>query len=153
MKKFEAYFIHSVAVILFIAALAVLLGASGSNGTLNQPDPLLFLNNRIIFLLLAAFEIGLSGFLLAGKNNWMKLALIACLATNFLAYRLGIWWTNEPNIYSCLGNLTDALPIHPRTLNLIIAVMLGYLFFGAYTFLVLDWINRRKSVSTTIHGH
>jgi hypothetical protein len=147
MRKLETYFIHSVAVILFVAALAVLLCAFGSdNGTLDRPDPLLFLRNRTVFFLLAAFEIGLSGFLLAGKNNRIKLALTSCLATGFIAYRLGIWRTNGPNIYSCLGNLTNALPIHPRTLDLIITVMLGYLFFGAYAFLVLNWINRRKSI-------
>ena len=53
MRKLETYFIHSVAVILFIAALAILLAAFGSNGILNQRDPLLFLNNRIVFFLLA----------------------------------------------------------------------------------------------------
>jgi hypothetical protein len=146
MRKLETYFIYSVAVILFIAALTILFVAFGSNGILDQPDPLFFLNNRIIFFLLAAFEIGLSVFLLAGKTNWMKLALAAWLATSFLAYRLGIWWTNQPNIYSCLGNLTDALPIPPRTLDLIITVVLGYLFFGASAFLVLNRINRRKSI-------
>lgn len=131
-------------------ALAILLVAFGDSGALNQPDPLLFLKNRIILFLFAAIGIALSAFLLAGKNTWMKLALIAWMATNFIGYGLAIWWTNGPNIYSCLGNLTDALPIRPRTLNLIIIMLLGYQFLGACAFLALSWIlswsNRRKSI-------
>ena len=146
MKKVETYFAYSVAVIIFIAALTILLAAFGDNGALNQPDPLLFLKNRIIFFLAATLDIVLSAFLLAGKNNWLKLILVAWAATNFLAYQLGIWWTHGPNVYSCLGNLTSALPVHPRTLNGIIFVLLGYFLLGAYVLLVLNWINNRRSV-------
>jgi hypothetical protein len=146
MKKVEAYFAYSVAVIIFIAALTILLAAFGNNGALDQPDPLLFLKNRIVFFLAAAFEIILSAFLLVGKDNWLKLILVAWVATTFLAYQLGVWWINGPNVYTCLGNLTSALPVHPRTLNEIIFVLLGYFLLGAYVLLALNWINQRRGV-------
>ena len=146
MKRVETYFTYSVAVIIFAAALTMLLAAYGDNGALNQPDPLLFLKNRIMFFLFAGIEIALSAFLLTGKNNWLKLILIAWVATSVLAYQLAIRWTDAPNVYSCLGNVTVALPIHPRTLNGIIFVLLGYFLLGAYVLLALNWINKRRAI-------
>jgi hypothetical protein len=46
-----------------------------------------------------------------------------------------------------LENFTSALPVHPRTLNGIILVLLGYFIVGSYAFLLLRWIEKRRRFS------
>jgi len=104
-KKIQERFIYSAAVILFITGAAKLVSSLGAAETLDHPDSLLILSHRHILLLLSMVELGLSAFFLLGRNAKMKIALIAWLATNFLMYRVGLWWMGAPNLCNCLGNL------------------------------------------------
>ena len=114
MKKVETYFAYSAAVIIFIAALTILLAAFGDNGALNQPNPLLFLKNRIIFFLAATLDIVLSAFLLVGKNNWLKLILVGLSCDQFSCLPTGNLVDTRAKCYSCLEILTSHLhlPAH-----------------------------------------
>jgi hypothetical protein len=136
MNKPQAFFIFSAAVILFITGAAKLFTALGAAGALDQPDSLLILSHRHIFLLMSGLELGLSAFLLMGRNTKMQLALVAWLATNFLMYRIGLWWIGAPDLCNCLGNLNQYLPVSPRILNAAALVALGWLLVGSCTLMI-----------------
>ena len=147
MSRLETTFINSAAILLFTAALVALLGACGDSELLNHADPLLFVKYRVFLCLLAAVQIAAAVFLTAGKNTMAKLLLVAWLAATVTTYRVGAALMNEPSILSCLGNLITALPIHPRTLGLLISAVLGCLVLGACGVMAAHWLKRSKAAS------
>jgi len=52
------------------------------------------------------------------------------LATNFVVYRVGLWWIGWHRPCGCLGNLTDLLGISPHTADTIMKLVLAYLLAG-----------------------
>jgi hypothetical protein len=145
-RRLQSPFLHSAAVILFLTGMAKLFSVLGTAAALEEPDALLGLSHRHIFILLGGLELALSAFLLMGRSPQVKLALVAWLATNFLVYRLGLWSMGAPNLCNCLGNLNDYLPVSPRTLNAAAFAALGWLLAGSYTFLIAAWRNRPVEV-------
>jgi hypothetical protein len=83
-------------------------------------------------------EILLAGYLFLGKNQWMKLSLTAWMATNFLVYRLGLWWTDAPKTCGCLGTVTDALSVSPRFVDYSMKAVLAYLLIGSVALIVAN---------------
>jgi hypothetical protein len=138
MRCLETYFAYTAAVILFLEAFAISLCAFEFSGILNQPDPLFLLNHRTVLIIVATLEIGLSIFLLTGKKHSVKIPLVTWLTFCFLFYRLGVRWIDGSNIFSCLGNVSDVLPIRPHILDLINSMLLGYLLLGGCALLILD---------------
>lgn len=136
-KRVEIYFVTAAAVLLFITGAAKILSAFSGAVALDQPDALLILPHRYIFLLLGGLELGVSAFLLIGRNLKMQLLVIAWLAANFLFYRLGLIWMNGSSFCNCLGSFNEYLPISPRTLNAAACVALGGLLVGSGAFLLI----------------
>jgi hypothetical protein len=134
--KIHAYFVFSSAVILFVTGAAKLFSALGAAQALDQPDSLLSLSHRHIFMIMGGLELGLSAFLLMSRNPKMQLALVAWLATNLLVYRIGLWWISAPDLCNCLGNLNQYLPVSPRILNVAALTALGWLLVGSYTLMI-----------------
>ena len=141
IRRFQGIFIYSAAIILFIAAAAKLLSATGSAQALDASDSVLYLSHRHLFLLEGGLELVMSAFLLMSRNSKTQTALIAWLATNFLVYRLGLWWMGAPNLCNCLGNLDDYLPLSPRFINAVAYASLAWLLIGSWMLLMLG---RRK---------
>jgi hypothetical protein len=132
-------FIFSVAIILFITAAAKLFSAPGTAVALDSMDPILPLSNRWLFYLAGGIELLISGFLLIKtRGHRIKLTLIAWLATDYLVYRAGLWWSGSPNLCDCLGDLNDRLSISPRILNRFTLAALIWLSAGSGLFLIRD---------------
>lgn len=70
--------------------------------------------------------------------------LLAWMTTNFLLYRLGLWWLDWKRPCPCLGNLTDALGISPAMADTIGKGLLAYLLVVSYALLILDWRGRSE---------
>ena len=80
----------------------------------------------------------------------MGLGLVAWVATNFVAYRLGLWLVDWHRPCVCLGSVTDALRISPQAADNIIKVVLAYLLIGSYTILFVNW-RQNRSVMRGVH--
>lgn len=81
---------------------------------------------------------------LATRRVWLQLGLVAWLATNFLVYRLGLLWIGYHRPCGCLGNLTDALGISPKTADVAMKLVLAYLLVGSYAALYWLWQSSRQ---------
>jgi hypothetical protein len=136
--KYAKIFIISAEMIFLVTALAKLVSAGGSARVLNLADPLLSLSTRHVLAGVGVLEMLLAGYLFLGKNLWMKLSLTAWMATNFLVYRLGLWWTDAPKPCGCLGTVTDALPISPRFVDYGMKGVLAYLLIGSVALIVVN---------------
>jgi hypothetical protein len=142
--KSQIYFAYSVAVILFVMAASELFTLFGIPVLLNDSDPILFLPLQEVFYLIAGLELVLSAYLLAGRNEKLKLRLIVWLIINLFVYQIGLLWSDSPDFLVCLGNLNANFPIPPRILNWIILVLYCYCLLGSCLFLIWNWLNNQK---------
>jgi hypothetical protein len=78
------------------------------------------------------------------KRQTLALWLVAWMSTNFLVYRIGLWWMDWHRPCSCLGSLTDALHLSPQVADNIMKVILAYLLAGSYGLLFWQWRINRK---------
>lgn len=145
-RKAEDYFIFSVAVMLFVAAVAKIYSATGGAEALGNLDPLIPLSNRHLFYLAGGFELCFSAFLLIKPDGQkVKLIAIAWLGTNYLLYRLVLWWLGQPVYCDCLASFNENLPLSPRIIYPIMLAWLAWFMAGSCLLLVLDWLEQRKA--------
>jgi hypothetical protein len=145
--QMKTWFLKTGAVVLTVTGLAKVFAATGPARALDVPDPILGLSFRHLLLLVGLAELFIAFFCTFTDKRSLSVAAIAWLSTNFLLYRLGLWWMGWHKPCGCLGNLTDALRISPETADLIAKVILVYLILGSYALLVWEWRQHRKSVA------
>ncbi len=124
-------FIMTAGAVFVATALAKLVSALGDARILDLADPLLGLKTRHLLACVGVVEAVLAGYLFFGRSSWLKLSLTAWMATNFLVYRLAIWWMDAPKPCGCLGTVTDALPVSPRMVDYGMKGILAYLLIGS----------------------
>jgi len=142
--KIARGFIYSASLLLLVTAAAKLVSASGQAHMLQLTDPILLISFHHLFWILGFLELIVAAVCFFGKRLALQAGLLACLATNFVFYRLGLVLVgyHKPSC-SCLGNLTDALHIPPQTADTVMKIILGYLLFGSYTTLLWLWLQNR----------
>jgi len=136
--------IYLSGILLLLAAIAKFVSASGNAHVLQVSDPIFGIAFRRVFWIVGTIELGVALVCFSSKSVVLQSGLLAWLATSFLVYRLGLMWTGYQKPCACLGSLTDALPISPKTVNFIIKCILGYLLTISYS--VLFWCWRRCRV-------
>lgn len=134
-----SWFVFSASGILVVTGAAKIWSAFGHTKLLAVPDPIVGISFGHLMLAVGVLELVIVGICLFGKSQTLALGLIAWLATNFVVYRLGLWWMGWKKPCSCLGNLTDALDLSPQLADNIMKVILAYLLIGSYGLLVWRW--------------
>jgi hypothetical protein len=132
----QTWFLKTSAVVLTATGLAKVFAATGPARALDVPDPILGLSFRHLLLLVGLAELFIAFFCVFTEKRSLSVAAIAWLSTNFLLYRLGLWWMGWHKPCGCLGNLTDVLHISPQTADNIMKLLLAYLLFGSYGLLL-----------------
>ncbi len=148
-KKIVTGFIWFAALVLMATAIAKFISVGGATRILDQPDPLLKIKYRQLFFGVAVMETVVATVLFASRANFFRLALIAWVATNFMLYRLGLWWLNPPKPCGCLGTVTDALGIAPKTADQIMLGVLLVLLLGSYGLLLKEWLQKKSESTST----
>ena len=104
----NTYFRISAGVI-FIACLSKLVSALGNDPVLHRADPLLWLTNRDLFLVLGIAELPSAVLLCFSRRLWLKALVALFLGSNFLFYRVAIWVRISSGACPCFGRLTQSL--------------------------------------------
>lgn len=140
------WFIRSAAMVLIVTGAAKVWTAFGDVKLLTVADPIVGISFKHLMLAVGVVEIAVA--LVCSFNNRQTLAfgLVAWISTNFVVYRLGLWWMNWKRPCGCLGNLTDALNISPQAADNIMKLVLAYLFIGSYGFLFWEWRQKRRTI-------
>ena len=138
------WFIISASLILLITGAAKVWTVFGNNKILGLVDPIAGLKFWQLMLAVGWGEIAVALVCFFSKRQTLALGLVAWMSTNFVVYRLGLWWMDWKKPCSCLGNLTDALHISPQTADNIIKVLLAYLLIGSYGLLVWQWKQQQQ---------
>ena len=138
-------FTLSAGTILAITGIAKIWSGLGNSKFLAVVDPIIGIKFGQLMLMVGAAEIVIALVCFFSKRQTLALGLVAWMSTNFLVYRLGLWWMDWKKPCSCLGNLTDALHISPQTADTITKVVLGYLVIGSYGLVIWQWSKSRST--------
>jgi hypothetical protein len=136
-------FVISAGVILVVTGIAKVWSGLGNSKFLAVVDPIIGIKFGQLMLAVGVAEIGIALVCFFSKRQTLALSLVAWMSTNFVVYRLGLWWMDWKKPCSCLGNLTDALHISPQAADNITKVLLAYLLIGSYGLLIWQWKRSR----------
>ena len=148
-SPFLRYFIVSAGLILALTGIAKVWSGLGNSKLLAVADPIIGIQFGHLMLAVGLAEIVIALVCFFSKRQTVALGLVAWLATNFVFYRLGLWWVDWHRPCSCLGNLTDALHVSPQTADTAMKIILGYLLIGSYGTLFWLWRQNRHNPTTT----
>jgi hypothetical protein len=138
-KGGRAWLLKPAGALLATAGLAKALSATGPSRALDMADPLVGIPFRQLLLLVGLAELFIAFFCLFTERRRFSLLAIAWISTNFLVYRLGLWFIGWHQPCGCLGSLTDVLHISPHSADNIMKVVLAYLLAGSYGTLLWHW--------------
>lgn len=136
---FQKWFVQSSGTVLALTGLAKIWSSLGNTKFLAVIDPIIGIKFGQLMLAVGLVEIVISLVCFVTKRQLLALGLVAWMSTNFVVYRLALYWMNWHRPCSCLGNLTDALHIRPETADNIMKVLLAYLLLGSYGLLIWLW--------------
>jgi hypothetical protein len=156
MARITRSFILSGGTLLLGTSVAKFLSICGSARILQNPDPILIIPFRYVFLTAGLLELFVAIICIFGKRVGLQISLVAWLATIIFIYRVGLLLVNYHKPCACLGNLTDALNISPQTADTAMKIILAYLLIGSYAALFSLWNENRKTrtlaTSTSANG-
>jgi len=147
---FARKFVFSAAAIFAFTGLAKIWSGLSNSKFLEEFDPIIGVKFGTLVLAVGLAEIVIAVICFFSKRQTLALALVAWMSTNFVVYRLGLWWMDWKKPCSCLGNLTDALHISPQTADNIMKVLLAYLLIGSYGLLIWQWRQKQKLKAETL---
>ncbi|MBE0541110.1 MAG: hypothetical protein IH623_06975 [Verrucomicrobia bacterium] len=146
------WFVSSAGVILGLTGVAKVWSAFGDVKLLTVVDPIVGLEFKHLMLGVGMVEIAIALVCFFGKRQTLAIGLVAWLATNFLVYRLGLWWLDWKKPCGCLGNITGVLHISPQTADSMVKMLLAYLLIGSYGLLIWEWKHRQKQARALSRG-
>jgi hypothetical protein len=137
------HYVLSAGAILILTGAAKVWSGLGNSKLLAVIDPIVGIKFGQLMLMVGLAEVAIALVCFFSKRKTLALGLVAWLSTNFVVYRLGLWWMHWHRPCGCLGNLTDALHISPQTADNIMKVVLAYLLIGSYGLLIWQWKSSR----------
>lgn len=147
------WFRVSAGVILAATGVGKLLSAFGTASILRVTDPVFGMRFGHLLLLVGAVEVVVAGLCFARTLAGPRVAaLVAGLASGFLAYRACLWLSGWRRPCGCLGQLTDVLGLSERTADRIAVVLLVYLLVGSYGILLRRLAEQRTRVTLLTQG-
>jgi len=131
--------------VLATTALGKALSAIGPARALDAADPLIGIPFRQLLLLVALAELLVAFFCLFTDKRRFNLLAVAWLSTNFLVYRLGLWFIGWRRPCGCMGSLAGALHLSDQAADNIMKGVLAYLLLGSYGILLWEWRAARRA--------
>ena len=117
---------------LAVTGLAKAFDSVGAARALDIADPLIGLPFRHLLLLVGLAELLIAFFCLFTDKQPVSLLAVAWISTNFLVYRLGLWFIGWHRPCGCMGSLSGMLHLSPQAADNIMKAVLAYLLVGSF---------------------
>jgi len=151
-SKSIRYFHYSAGALLLAVAAASFFSSRVGATIILPPDPVFTISIRNLFWILSGICLAVGVFTLAGKPRFMRVMVIAGLATVLLIYRLGCLWHGVHGLGGYLGSFSDAFGVSAATAGIMAEVTLVYLVLGSYFALAFLWWQNRRDAGQQIPG-
>jgi hypothetical protein len=144
MVSARNWFVKFSGICLATTGVAKTLSAVGSARALDVSDPLFGIRFGQLLLLVGQAELLIAFFCLFTNKRQFSLLAVGWISTNFLVYRLGLWFIGWHHPCGCMGNLAGILHLSDRAADNIMKGVLAYLLIGSYLLLFLQWRAARR---------
>ena len=132
-------FLPSAGALLLMTGLAKAFSAIGPARVLDVSDPVIGIPFRQLLLFVGLAELLAAFFCLFSDKRQLSLLAVAWLSTNFLVYRVGLWFIGWHHPCGCMGSLAAMLHLSDRAADNIMKGVLAYLLIGSYAILFQQW--------------
>ena len=139
----RALFVRLAGVVLGTTGLAKAFSAIGPARALDVGDPLIGIPFRQLLLLVGLVELFIAFFCLFTERRRFGLLAVAWISTNFLVYRLDLWFIGWQHPCHCMGELAGALHLSDQAADNIMKGVLAFLLVGSYLLLFGQWRQSR----------
>lgn len=137
--RLTEWFLVCAGLTLAITGIAKVFSATGPARALDIMDPVFGLTFRNIFLFVGLLELLISFFCIFTTQRWFSLLAIMWLSTNFLVYRINLYFADWHEPCGCMGSLTQGLHLSARMADSIMLWVLAYLLLGSYFLGFIEW--------------
>jgi hypothetical protein len=144
-------FLFWASCVLLAAGVAKLISSFGNAHLLLVRDPVLKVHYRHLFEVAGVVEVLVGAFCLRRGRTIVRVSLVAWVATNFLAYRLGLAWVGWPQYCPCLGTLTDYIKVPPALADITLRITFGAMLVGTYAILATMLFRMKPSEPKSDH--
>jgi hypothetical protein len=138
-----------VGVVLLLTAIAKIVSAFGTAEVLILPDPIFGVEFRHLFIAVALIEIGVALLCILGKSQTLNAVCIAWLASSFVFYRLGLKLVGYRKPCGCLGSLEGAIHLSSDQANVLLKIIIAFMFASSCAILVLESQKRSSRLTTS----
>ena len=125
-------FVFAAGLVLTLTGLAKIGSVFGHARVLDTPDPLFGIAYRHLLLSVATLELAAASICFYSRNFRLNHYLIAWIATNFLIYRIALWFLGWEGNCRCLGSLTEVLNISDEVADVVSLLFMSFLLTGSY---------------------
>jgi uncharacterized membrane protein len=144
-KRIAFWFLRTAAVVLLVTGLAKMGSGFGNARILSVEDPIVGVTFGKLLPAAGIAEVLVGMACLSNRvAPRFKLGLVACLATDFLLYRIGLWFVGWHHPCSCMGSLAGALHLSDVAADRIMKGVLAFLLVGSYV--GLSWWRHRRNL-------
>src|ERR1035438_3447026 len=116
---------------LALTGLAKVFSAIGAARALDTADPLIGIPFRQLLLLVGLAELLIAFFCMFTERRRFSLLAVAWISTNFLVYRLGLWFIGWHHPCACMGRLAGVLHLSDQAADNIMKGVLAFLLTGS----------------------
>jgi len=144
-------FTHSAAALLLAMASALfLINLTGPVHLVQPHDPIFAISLRHMFWIIGGIAVLAAWLCLFSERPAQPTAWVAWLATNFLIYRIGLYWNGCHDLTGFLGSFSYAFGIPAKAANMLADLVFAYLLIGSCAALFWQW---RQSSKTPLLQH
>ena len=145
----QRIFVRNVGWLLCATGLAKIVSFFGSAPVLRLREPIMQIPFKELFLIAGIVELCAASFCLTTKKLNHSTAIIAWLSIGFLAYHASLVWVGWQMPCPCLGNFVEILHISPGVADLIMQVVIAYMFLGSCIQVLRYFLTRQKKPALT----
>lgn len=138
MTKHRTFFSVMGASILVLVAAAKLVSAAGHAGVLDTPDDMLLVPRRWVLVGVGSIELLAAAVVLFSRSRPAAPYVFLWLGLCFAGYRVAHAMGQFTQPCSCLGTVTDSLPLSPETVTRLLLGVIAYFIAGGAYFAFWD---------------
>lgn len=137
--RLTAWLLRVCGGILAITGLLKLISLFGHAGILEQEDPVLGINLRLVLLFVGILEVCIAASLWRLRNRAVALSLVMWTGFCFLLYHLFRTTFGDGQACPCLGTVFGWLGLNPRLLDTSLVVVSVFMLLGGGMLLWRSW--------------
>jgi hypothetical protein len=130
------WFLQVAGSALLLTGVSKAFSAIGTARVLDAADPLIGIRFRELLLLVGLAELLIAFFCLFTDKQRFSLLAVAWISTNFLVYRLGLWFIGWHHPCACMGRLAGVLHLSDQAADNIMKGVLAFLLTGSCLLLI-----------------